>query len=49
MPTRRPKDPAAFLPVKHSIYRVLLAMPDRESPIGRMKGLPQDITTPIRR
>lgn len=34
MPTRPPKDPAALLPLKHSIYRVLLAMPDGESMHG---------------
>lgn len=31
MPTRQPKDPAALLPLKQSIYRVLLALPDGES------------------
>jgi DNA-binding PadR family transcriptional regulator len=31
MPTRRSNDPAALLPLKQSIYRVLLAMPDGES------------------
>ena len=31
MPTRQSKDPAALLPLKQSIYRVLLAMPDGES------------------
>ena len=31
MPTRRSSDPAALLPLKQSIYRVLLAMPDGES------------------
>ena len=31
MPTRPPRDPAALLPLKQSIYRVLLAMPDGES------------------
>src|SRR6188508_3313475 len=30
MPSR-PKDPASLLPLKQSIYRVLLAMPDGES------------------
>jgi DNA-binding PadR family transcriptional regulator len=30
MPTRQ-KDPASLLPLKQSIYRVLLAMPDGES------------------
>ena len=30
MPTR-PKDPASLVPLKQSIYRVLLAMPDGES------------------
>jgi DNA-binding PadR family transcriptional regulator len=30
MPTRKPKDPATLLPLKQSIYRVLLAMPDGE-------------------
>ena len=34
MPTRRPKDPAALLPLKQSIYRMLLAMPDGESMHG---------------
>ena len=34
MPTRRPKDPAALLPLKQSIYRILLAMPDGESMHG---------------
>jgi DNA-binding PadR family transcriptional regulator len=34
MPTRRPKDPATLLPLKQSIYRVLLAMPDGESMHG---------------
>ena len=31
MPPRQPKDPASLLPLKQSIYRVLLAMPDGES------------------
>ena len=31
MPTRPSKDPATLIPLKHSIYRVLLAMPDGES------------------
>jgi DNA-binding PadR family transcriptional regulator len=31
MPTRQARDPAALLPLKQSIYRVLLAMPDGES------------------
>ena len=31
MPPRLPKDPASLLPLKQSIYRVLLAMPDGES------------------
>lgn len=31
MATRQPKDPATLLPLKQSIYRVLLAMPDGES------------------
>ena len=31
MPTRRSSDPASLLPLKQSIYRVLLAMPDGES------------------
>ena len=31
MPTRQPKEPEALLPLKQSIYRVLLAMPDGES------------------
>ena len=31
MTTRPTKDPGALLPLKHSIYRVLLAMPDGES------------------
>jgi DNA-binding PadR family transcriptional regulator len=31
MPTRPAKDPEALLPLKQSIYRVLLAMPDGES------------------
>ena len=30
MPTRRSKDPAELLPLKQSIYRVLLAIPDGE-------------------
>ena len=34
MPTRRPKDPEALLPLKHSIYRVLLAMPDGQGVHG---------------
>jgi len=34
MTTRRPKDPAALLPLKQSIYRMLLAMPDGESMHG---------------
>jgi DNA-binding PadR family transcriptional regulator len=34
MPTRRPKDATALLPLKQSIYRVLLAMPDGESMHG---------------
>jgi len=34
MPNRRPKDPATLLPLKQSIYRVLLAMPDGESMHG---------------
>lgn len=34
MPTRRPKDPEALLPLKQSIYRMLLAMPDGESMHG---------------
>jgi DNA-binding PadR family transcriptional regulator len=31
MPSRPPADPASLLPLKQSIYRVLLAMPDGES------------------
>src|SRR3954447_25081360 len=31
MPPRPSKDPASLLPLKQSIYRVLLAMPDGES------------------
>ena len=31
MPPRPAKDPASLLPLKQSIYRVLLAMPDGES------------------
>ena len=31
MPSRPPKDPASLLPLKQSIYRVLLAMPDGEA------------------
>src|SRR5688572_3292440 len=31
MPTRHAKDPASLLPLKQSIYRVLLAMPDGEA------------------
>jgi DNA-binding PadR family transcriptional regulator len=31
MPARQSKDPASLLPLKQSIYRVLLAMPDGES------------------
>lgn len=31
MPPRPPKDAAALLPLKQSIYRVLLALPDGES------------------
>jgi DNA-binding PadR family transcriptional regulator len=31
MPTPRSKDPATLLPLRQSIYRVLLAMPDGES------------------
>jgi DNA-binding PadR family transcriptional regulator len=31
MPSRQSKDPASLLPLKQSIYRVLLAMPDGES------------------
>jgi DNA-binding PadR family transcriptional regulator len=31
MPSRQPKDPVSLLPLKQSIYRVLLAMPDGES------------------
>ena len=31
MPSRPAKDPASLLPLKQSIYRVLLAMPDGES------------------
>jgi DNA-binding PadR family transcriptional regulator len=34
MPTRRPKDPATLLPLKQSMYRMLLAMPDGESMHG---------------
>ena len=34
MPTRRPKDPATLRPLKQSISRVLLAMPDGESMHG---------------
>jgi DNA-binding PadR family transcriptional regulator len=30
MPSRQPKDPAALLPLKQSIYRVLLALTDGE-------------------
>src|SRR5215208_4769238 len=31
MPPRQHRDPASLLPLKQSIYRVLLAMPDGES------------------
>ena len=34
MPSRPPKDPATLLPLKPSIYRVLLAMPDGEAMHG---------------
>ena len=34
MAARRSKDPAALLPLKQSVYRVLLAMPDGESMHG---------------
>ena len=30
MPNREPRDPAALLPLKQSMYRVLLALPDGE-------------------
>ena len=30
MPPRHPKDPSALLPLKQSVYRVLLALPDGE-------------------